>query len=180
MKEVNVEEAINRKYPEWIIQVVTSDQSGRTNAMPAGWCMFTSNQPTMMAVSIGVERYTHKLLKDSEDFVLAFPTEDQKEDVYFCGTNSGKAVDKFEETDLQTSPSSRVQAPLIRDSAACFECRKQDSLVTGDHTIFVGEIVAAHVSERPRKKLYTVAGWADYGADGFRALGPTKSKSEEK
>ncbi|MFW6013249.1 MAG: flavin reductase family protein [Candidatus Bipolaricaulota bacterium] len=170
MKQVSIDRATERKYPEWIMLVVAVDEKGRPNAMAAGWCMFTSASPTMIATSISPNRYTHQLLEDSEDFVLTFPSKAQREAVYFCGTKSGADVDKFSETALETTPAAEVETPLVEDSVACFECRKDSSLRTGDHTIFVGEVVAAHLSEKHTQKLYTVKNWAQSGAEGFKAL----------
>lgn len=169
MKKVDPEQAIDKKYPEWIVMVVTADEDGTPNAMPAGWCMFTSGDPTMMATSIGFERYTHNLLENSNNFVLAYPSKNQKEDVLYCGSHSGANVEKFEETDLEPVKASVVDAPLIEGSVACFECEKKGTLDTGDHTIFAGEVVAAHVTEGT-EKIYTVEGWGEMGSDGFKTV----------
>lgn len=169
MKKVNVEQAINKKYPEWVVMVVTTDEDGIPNTMPAGWCMFTSGNPRMMATSIGFQRYTHNLLENSEEFVLAYPSKDQKEDVFYCGNHSGANVEKFEKTDLNPVEASVIEVPLIEDSVACFECEKKGSLDTGDHTIFAGEVVAAHITEGA-EKIYTVENWNEKGADGFKSI----------
>lgn len=155
MKEVSLSEAINRKYPEGVTMVVAIDEDGTPNAMPAGWCMFTSGEPIMLAVSIGFKRYTHKLLKNSDEFVVTYPSEIQKEDVLYCGSISGADVNKFKKTNLKIVPASKLKTPLIEDSVVCFECKKRGSVDTGDHTIFIGEIVAAHISEKYSDKIYT-------------------------
>ncbi|MFP4202543.1 MAG: flavin reductase family protein [Candidatus Acetothermia bacterium] len=170
MISVNVREAIDRKYPEWIFQLVTVDGDGNPNAMPAGWCAFCSGDPVMLAVSVAFERYTHDLMEDSEGFVLAFPSKKQKEAVYYCGTNSGRDVDKFQETDMETAPSEVVEAPLIEGSVACYECEKKGSLDTGDHTLYAGEVVAAHVSEDHDEKIYVTSNWYQKGAEGFKTV----------
>jgi len=170
MKSVEIREGINRKYPEWIFQLVTVDEAGKPNAMPAGWCTFCSGDPVMMAVSVAFERYTHELMENSREFVLALPNQEQKEAVYYCGTNSGRDVDKFEETKLGVTPGIEVEVPLIKDSVACYECRKAGSLDTGDHTIYVGEVVAAHVSEDFTRSIYTTQDWHKEGPEGFRTI----------
>jgi len=170
MKLVKPGTAIARKHPNWIFQVVTADGDGNPNAMPASWCTFCSGEPIMMAVSVAFERYTHQLMEESDDFVLAFPNKEQKEAVFYCGRNSGKDVDKFSQTGLKAIPSTEVKAPLIEDSVACFECKKSGSLISGDHTIFVGEVVAAHVSEKYSEKIYTTEGWHEKGAEGFKTI----------
>ncbi len=170
MKSVEPRIAIERKHPNWIFQVVTSDKEGVPNAMPASWVTFASAEPVMMAVSIAFERYTHKVLENSDDFVLAFPSKDQKEATFYCGKNSGANEDKFKNTNLTTVKAKEVNTPLIEDSVACFECKKRGSIDSGDHTIFVGEVVATHVSEKYTEKIYTTKGWHEKGAEGFKTI----------
>lgn len=172
MKEVAVDEAVERKYPEWIGMIVAIDEDGTPNAMPAGWVTFTSHEPRMLAVSVAFERYTHELLTQSDEFVVNFPSVAHREAVLYCGTQSGAEVQKFDETDLQAVPASEVEPPLIEDSVASFECEKRGSLDTGDHTIFAGEVVAGHVSEQYDEKLYNLGTWYDEGVESFTRLAP--------
>lgn len=148
MKPVSVSEAARRKYPEWLVLVVCADASGRPNAMTAGWCMWTSGRPPMLAVSVGLTRYTHDLIQARREFVIAFPAEGQAEGTLAVGSRSGRdAPDKVAEAGLATLPATAVGVPLIAGAAANFECRLVGQLTTGDHTIFVGEVVAAHVED---------------------------------
>ena len=141
MKQVSVGEAGGRKYPEWIALVVTADAEGRPNAMAAGWCMWTSGSPPMMAVSVGLTRYTHELLEARGEFVLAFPGVGQGEATLAVGSQSGRDVpDKVATAGLAVEPATQVGVPLIKGATANFECRLACQLRTGDHTIFVGEV----------------------------------------
>lgn len=146
LKEVSVEKAIEKKYPEPIILVTSVDKKGRANVIVLAWYMQTSFQPRLFAISIGKTRYSHKLILESKEFVLAFPSQKMKEQVLFCGTHSGKSTDKFKETGLIAVPSKKVKAPLIDGCLANFECKVVNSVDSGDHTIFVGEVLAAYVS----------------------------------
>jgi len=152
--EVSWDEAIRRKYPEPVVLVVSCDREGKPNVMPAGWCMVTSGRPPMLAVSIGHGRYTHKLIEETGEFVIVFPNEEMKEMVEYTGSCSGRDVDKFKAFGIETLKAKRVKPPLIKDAVACFECKVRGRLVTGDHTIFAGEVVASHISEKYRYRLY--------------------------
>ncbi len=156
MKEVSVEEAWKRKYPEQVSWAVSVDSEGKANIISLGWCMTTSFKPPMMAISVGKTRYSHKLISESREFVLAFPSEEMGKEVLYCGTHSGRKVDKFKETGLVAVPAKRVRPPLIEGCVANFECRVVGEIETGDHTIFVGEIVAAHISEEKKRRLYNL------------------------
>ena len=169
MKKSKTEDAISRKYPEGVAMIVSMDEKGRPNAMPAGWYMFTSGDPPMFAVSISPKRYTHELIERSRQFVAAFPSKDQARIVDFCGSCHGNEVNKFDRLSIPTQPAAIVKPPLIEGSVACLECKVVSTHTTGDHTIFVGKIVAGHISARPQKRLYNLGG---DGPERFRAVIP--------
>ena len=154
MMEVSWHEAIRRKYPEPVVLVVSCDVEGKPNVMPAGWCMVTSGNPPMLAVSIGHGRYTHKLIEETGEFVIAFPNEKMKNLIEYTGSCSGRNIDKFAEYNIETIKSRHVKPPLIKKSVACFECKVRGKLATGDHTIFAGEVLAAYISEKYTDRLY--------------------------
>lgn len=158
MKRVEVSQALARKYPEWIILVVARDGQGRPNLMPAGWGMICSGQPPLVAVAIAPERYTHTCIEQTGEFVFAWAGEGQAELVQFAGTRSGAEVRKFEEIDIPTAEPAEINVPLLAEAAANLECRVWAAYPSGDHTIFVGEVVAAHIPEEPRATLLNFAG----------------------
>lgn len=41
----------------------------------------------------------------------------------------------------------------MRDAVACFECKVRGKLVTGDHTIFAGEILASYITDKYKERL---------------------------
>jgi len=42
---------------------------------------------------------------------------------------------------------------VLKGAVANFECRLVNQMDTGDHTIFVGEVVAAHIEEEAPGRL---------------------------
>ena len=158
MKEVSASEAWKRKYPESVVLVASMDKEGHPNIITLGWSMCTSFVPPMVAISVGKTRYSHKLIAEGKEFVLAFPHEGMKEEVLYCGTHSGREVDKFKKTGLTAVPGKHVRPPLIKECLMNMECRVVGELDTGDHTIFAGEILTAYVSEKSGKRLYHLKG----------------------
>ena len=158
MKRVEVSEALARKYPEWVVLVVTRRSDGLVDVMPAGWAMVTSGRPPMFAVSVGHGRYTHELIEQGGEFVIAFPSPGMGPAIDYCGSHSGRDVDKIAHTTLEVLPSSEIEPPLVKDAIVNLECRLAGSLITGDHTIFAGEIVAAHIEEDVRARLVNFGG----------------------
>ncbi|MEM2848870.1 MAG: flavin reductase family protein [Candidatus Bathyarchaeia archaeon] len=163
LREVSVEEAWRRKYPERTVLVVSTSGEGRPNIITLGWNMPTSVRPPMVAISIGVSRYSHKLISEGGEFVLAFPSEDMENAILFCGTYSGRDVDKFKATGLTPVKAKYVKPPLIAEATVNMECRVVNSIRTGDHTIFVGEILKAYVSEEDKPVLFNMGNYAFKG-----------------
>ena len=141
--------------PERIVWAV-AEHGDRRSICPLGWKMNTSGSPTMMAVSVAPQRFTHDLIVSSGEFVLAWPGEDLAEATMYCGTHSGRDVDKFRETGLNPGRGTHVRAPLVRECIANLECRLAGRMTTGDHTIFVGEVLAVWVNERPMRQLCSI------------------------
>ena len=73
-------------------------------------------------------------------------------------------VDKFEAMKLTALPGEHVKAPLIAECIANLECRVVGQLISGDHTIFAGEIVGVWTHERPQRLLCSIdhAGGYDF------------------
>lgn len=74
----------------------------------------------------------------------------------FCGRRSGEEYDKFTETKLTPSPAKTIKTPIIEECVAHLECRLAQKFTTGDHTIFVGEVVAAYADAEYFTEEYDV------------------------
>lgn len=150
--ECGLGKAIARKFPEQIVLVTSVDTMGKPNIITMGWSMFCSGSPPMVAISVGKTRYSHKLISQTKEFVYTFPGEDLEKEMLYCGTHSGRDVDKFKETGLTAMEAKFVKPPLIEECVANFECQVVGEYDAGDHTIFVGKIVAAWISEKASDK----------------------------
>ncbi|MHB8995274.1 MAG: flavin reductase family protein [Armatimonadota bacterium] len=153
MKEIPIKEALKLKYPEWVMLVMSRDGEGAPDIMPAGWCMICNQTPPMMAIAVGFGRYTHTCLEETGEFVLAWPGVGQEKLIEQAGSVSGRDVNKFEQFGLEEGEASQIGAPLVEGCAVSLECVVVSQLELEDHSIFVGEIVAAHVADPPVDKL---------------------------
>ena len=149
--------AIARKYPEQIVVAVCLDAQGKYNPITLGWTMITSSHPLMMAISVGLTRHTVGAIRHGKEFVIAFPSSMMASDVRFFGTRSGRDVDKLAACGTETEPAREIDGRLLSDAVANFECVLESQLRTGDHVIFVGQVVCAHVNTDPtRKRLFNL------------------------
>ncbi|MET1123959.1 MAG: flavin reductase family protein [Archaeoglobaceae archaeon] len=115
----------------------------KPNVMTADWVVPLSFSPPMLGVAIGKTRYTHKLIQECREFVVAVPTIELLRDVWIAGTLSGAREDKTAKMSVTFVKSRKVRVPSIKECQANIECRVVKEVETGDHTFFVGEIVEA-------------------------------------
>ncbi|MGC9400764.1 MAG: flavin reductase family protein [Anaerolineae bacterium] len=159
LKEVLFSVAMRRKYPEWVTFVTTVDAQGRPDVMVAGWAMIASHNPPHFAIAVGHTRYTHTLIRQQGEFGIAFPSPDMAEAIQYTGTVSGREVpDKFARSGLQAVEAKVIEPPLIDGCPINLECRLVGELEAGDHTIFLGEVVAAYVDESVETHLLNFDG----------------------
>jgi len=138
------------------VLVTSVDDEGRPNVLGVSWVTKLSFEPFLMAVSIGHSRYSHDLIKRGGEFVICYPSAEQEKQAMYCGTHSGKCEDKFARSGLVPTPSKKVRPPTVDECTVAFECRLVQSHEVGDHTLFVGEVVAVTGdTERPRHIFVT-------------------------
>jgi flavin reductase (DIM6/NTAB) family NADH-FMN oxidoreductase RutF len=142
MKEkVKLDNAVSTIFaPQLVGLVTTIDRTGQPNVATFAWIMSTSHDPELIAVSVSEARYTHECLAD--EFVINLPTKELLEQVWTVGTMSGRDVNKFQVAGLTPIPAVVVKPPRIAECLTHVECQIVDTVETGDHTIFIGKVVA--------------------------------------
>lgn len=156
LREILWDEAVELGSPYPYVLAVTLDKNKRTNIIGLGWWTFTSWEPKMIAISIGKGRYSHECIEYCKEFVLCFPSEEQKEGAWLCGKKSGRDTNKFKEAGFTPIPAKIVKPPLIEGSTVAYECKVVNRIETGDHTLYVGKVVTIHGSPDKPKHLYSI------------------------
>ena len=164
-EQVPYSKAIVSKYPEQIVIGIARDAQGKCNPITLGWTMITSSDPPMMAVSIGLTRYSLETFRHAGEFVVSFPSEHQGDEVMLFGTESGRNMDKLAVAGTSTQQGNTIDCVLMSEAVANFECKLVGQLQTGDHVIFVGEVVCSHINPSMPKRLYTIG--QDYRLAGL-------------
>ncbi|MBM4028009.1 MAG: flavin reductase family protein [Planctomycetes bacterium] len=156
-KQVEYAEAVRTKYPEQVVIAIARDKAGRPNPVTLGWTMFASGEPPMMAIAVAAGHYTVKAIEHSKCFTIAYPSAEMAEVALFFGSRSGRDTDKFAASDCRTEPARQIDSVLLSDAVANFECVEEARVQAGDHILYIGRVVAAHVNAEPKPRLYTVA-----------------------
>ena len=163
-KQVEYEQAVKTKYPEQVVIAIATDIDGKANPVTLGWTMIASGRPPMMAIGVAAKHYSIETIRHSRCFTIAFPSSEMSEAALFFGSKSGRDVDKFAESDCKTEPAKAIDSVLLSEAVANFECALESETVAGDHIIFVGKVVAAHMNTEPKNRLYTVGPGHKLGA----------------
>jgi flavin reductase (DIM6/NTAB) family NADH-FMN oxidoreductase RutF len=142
-------EKIRRFIEPGPIVLVSSAWRGKRNVMTMGWHMVMEFSPSLIGCYIWDRDYSRGLIEKSKECVFNLPTVDMARTVVKIGNTTGAEIDKFETFHLTPEPASEVSAPLIKECYANFECRLIDSSWIKKYSIFVFEVVKAHVAVRP-------------------------------
>jgi flavin reductase (DIM6/NTAB) family NADH-FMN oxidoreductase RutF len=125
MKDVDylavAEEAISR-IKQGAFLTVSSGEA--LNTMAIGWATIgiVWSKPILM-VAVRNSRYTFEIIEQAKDFTVSVPLADMNSEVTFCGTKSGRDVDKFKACNLEIQASIQVSSPIINTSGIHFECK---------------------------------------------------------
>jgi flavin reductase (DIM6/NTAB) family NADH-FMN oxidoreductase RutF len=132
------------------IVLVSSAWKDETNIMTMGWHMVMGFEPSLIGCYIWSENHSFDLVRKSKACVINIPTVDLAPKVVGIGNSSGRDVDKFAEFGLTAVPGAKVEAPLIGECYASFECKLVDASLIATYSLFVLEVVKAHVATSPK------------------------------
>jgi flavin reductase (DIM6/NTAB) family NADH-FMN oxidoreductase RutF len=133
--------------PKPVVLVTCVDEKGRSNIITIAAVAGAGHDPPMFSIAVRYDRYSHLLIEKSGEFTINVPSVTMARQAAACGRISGRDHDKFKETDLTPTNASIVKAPLIHECPINIECRVVGKVKPGTHTVFVGQVVAAHVQE---------------------------------
>nr|NQU89155.1 flavin reductase family protein [Bacteroidota bacterium] len=154
--------------------LITTKSSEKVNCMTIAWGQIGIEwNKLIFTVFVRDNRFTHEMLARSEDFTINIPTDKSVRRILaYCGTKTGRDVDKIKELGLTIVEGQNVNAPAIKELPMTLECKiiyrqHQDKEaipknlqqlhypadVPGSfhganqnfHTMFFGEIVSAYI-----------------------------------
>lgn len=124
------------------VYVVTTRLEDVVNGMTASWVAQVSLKPLLLMLSIAPARYSHRLIQESGVFAVNVLTDTQVELGKRFGYKSGRQVDKFAGLEWTRAATG---APILPQAYAYLDLKLRDTFNAGDHTLFVGEVVAARI-----------------------------------
>jgi len=134
-------------FPVPSVMVSCVDKKGNENIITIAWTGTVNSKPPMVGISIRPDRYSYNLIKESQEFVVNIPNEDLTWETDYCGSVSGKKVDKFAETGMTSTRGKVVSVPMIAEAPINLECVLFDVIELGSHHLFIGEVKQVHIAE---------------------------------
>ncbi|MCD6350629.1 MAG: flavin reductase family protein [Armatimonadetes bacterium] len=134
-------------YPWPIVLVSCVDEGGKPNIITIGASSICSSNPPTVGIAVGTMQYSLELINRTKDFGVNLPTADQVWEADFCGSQTGRKINKFEATGFTVQEPAVIQSPLIAECPMSMECKLIETVHLGNHDWLIGEIVAVHCDE---------------------------------
>ena len=143
---------------------MTTKVHDKVNTMTIAWggINFVWHEKVFVAY-VRYTRNTFEMLNNTDEFTISIPLSNQlKKELAFCGTKSGRDVDKIEECNFTLIEGRTINTPIISECEMHYECKviykqamepgniKADILKryyanSNFHVIFYGEIVDSYI-----------------------------------
>ncbi len=139
--EIDLTTAYRFMYPRFTI-IVSSGTLSKPNALAVAWSTPLSADPPLIGILIAEKRFSYETIKEGMCFVVNIPNYDLIEETHYVGRISGRdKPNKILEAGLTLEASNMIAAPRIKECKINLECKLVDIITTGDHEMFIGEIV---------------------------------------
>ncbi|MFH2012493.1 MAG: flavin reductase family protein [Pseudomonadota bacterium] len=122
------------------LYILTTKKGEEVNGMIASWVSQVSFSPPLVMAVIRKNRYSYNMVKKSGVFALNVLGKDNRELVSRFKLPTSEEKFKGIRWEKKTTG-----APIIGETIAYIDCKLVNSVDTGDHTVFVGEVVDADV-----------------------------------
>lgn len=120
----------------------------KSNIITVAWTGIINTNPAMVYISVRPTRYSYKLIKEQQEFVINLTTRDLVKATDWCGVKTGEKVDKFKEMRLHKEKAQYVKCPMIKESPVSVECRVKEIRNLGSHSMFIAEVLAINSDEK--------------------------------
>ncbi|MGH7569023.1 MAG: flavin reductase family protein [Gemmatimonadales bacterium] len=148
--DLEAKKTVLRHFP-YGLYAVTVARAGEEHGMTANWVSQAAFEPPMVVVAVENTSKTIDMIRDAHHFGINVLRQEQRELAGKLGRSSEQAPQKLK--GIKTKPGPAAGTPMLADALGWVECRVVATLPAGDHTLVLGEIVAAGVEHADAKPL---------------------------
>ncbi|MCG2691968.1 flavin reductase family protein [Microgenomates group bacterium] len=145
--------------PLAVTLVSSIGKDNKPNIMVVTYVTGVNEEPPMFGVAIRPQKHSNSLIRFSREFVINIPTLKLLKEIDYCGTHTGRSVQKFDQLGLTPVKASKVEASLIAECPINIECKLRRIVKLPSHDFFIGAAVALHADKKlvaGRKNKYGV------------------------
>ncbi len=158
MLDEQAKKTMLRKIPHGIYICGVADGEN-VNGFTISWLMQSSFKPPQVVNCVNKNHTSYEMIKKSGVFAISFLENDQKDLAQKFFQPLRRVGNRFEDVEFYTG---ETGCPIISDSLGYVECRVVGSVEQGDHTVFVGEVIASGIHREGKQMLLEETGW-QYG-----------------
>ncbi len=159
--------------PYGLYIVGSRSEDGQPNCMMADWLMQVSFEPRLLLCSLENDATTLKNIRATGVFsVNVLPADAGELAAKFAQPRDASKIkgrsaeasaviyDKLQ--DVSHTPGAQTQCPLLDDALAWLECRAEQFIEAGDHTLVIGRVLDGAVLRDGEPLTQRMLGWS-YG-----------------
>jgi len=151
---------ILRHFPHGLY-VVTVGHGGEEHGMTANWVTQAAFEPPMVTVAVENGARTIDMIRDAHHFGINVLQKGQRDLAAKLGRSSEQAPHKLK--GIKTKPAPGANTPVLADCLGWVECRLITTLPAGDHTLVLGEVIAAGADHEGEALTPSEAGFTHSG-----------------
>ena len=126
------------------VVLVTSKFGNQENILTISWCGIACSIPEYVTIAVKPNRFSYNLIVESKEFGINIPNSTDIALADFCGSVSGRGVDKF--IGLEKFYGTEISVPLLACCPVNLECRVVQKEALGGHHLFIAEVVQKWVN----------------------------------
>ena len=133
------------------VGLVTSHGPHGANIMACEGTHWVSYAPGLVTISVGRGKATWENIEATREFGISLAAVGQETIVAVAGRASGRTVDKIaalRDLGVSFSGGAQIRPLLVEGTALQVECKVIGEHQVGDHTLFVGEVLAARPTDK--------------------------------
>ena len=125
------------------VSIVTTRSGDDVHGTTMSALCSVSLTPPLVLICVDHESDIHEMIRNSSVFAVNFLNENQKGLAQSLSRKDTPELIAAHRLELLEHTPAETGAPILADHLAYIDCRVENTVEAGDHTIFVGQAVAA-------------------------------------
>lgn len=123
------------------LYAVTARNGDEKSAMTVNWLTQSSFDPPMVVLAVEADSHSRRVIEASRAFAVNVYESGQREFAGRLGMTWAKHPEKLDGLDGRPGP--QTESPLLADGLGWVECKVVSSIPSGDHVVYLAEVVEA-------------------------------------